>query len=85
MIETLYLAGSILCASLSLAVIISTADMIGEWFKDYGRHRRLCTDKRHLQEEIHDLKKQLSLWKKACDNLDKEVSKNEAEKAGTTT
>lgn len=79
MIETLFLAGAILCASVSLAVIVTTADTVGEWFHDYSQQRQLRTSNRELKLEIDKLQGELQLWKKACENLHKDVNKNEAE------
>ena len=71
--ELLYLTGSELCMALSLLLVTDTADMISDWFKDSRRYTKLYAENHELKTGVKRLKGERDLWKKACDNLDKEV------------
>jgi hypothetical protein len=71
--ELLLLSGALLCLALAVATCVAIADTIGDWFSDTHRYTKLYHEKRKLQSDVKALKTELQLWKKACDNLDKEL------------
>ncbi|MEE8598558.1 MAG: hypothetical protein V3S69_03455 [Dehalococcoidales bacterium] len=88
LLDYLYATGTITGIALSTTMLYYvTCDIMQEAFDfTYRRENdRLHENVRKLHADNRKLEASLSLWKKACDNLDKEVVENEAEKASTTT
>jgi cell division protein FtsB len=67
--------------ALTLLVATDVADTIGDWHKDSRRYTKLYAENQTLKAGVKRLKGERDLWKKACDNLDKELVDEAAKKS----